>query len=182
MPFEWPASAIIPQQACRILVARAALLSLMILTILPLNASLTKVGRFFRPLTNPYRRFVSDPNFHCLIVLGTFPAPPSTQSSDRDPASGAQAGAQTNSSDESTDVVRLPAILRVERTAFPSTFSDHLSTGVVTSMKRIGDTDIVRPSGQSRILAMLTRPGHLNVLHSIRGGMRGWLARTTSQT
>ncbi|KAH0826910.1 HIT-like domain-containing protein [Lanmaoa asiatica] len=84
-----------------------------------------------------------NPNFHFLIVLGTFPAPPntSTQSSDRDP--GRAGTVQTNSSGlESTDVARLPAILRIERTAFSSTFTDHLSTGIVTSTKRIGHTDI----------------------------------------
>ncbi|KAG8217963.1 HIT-like domain-containing protein [Butyriboletus roseoflavus] len=82
-----------------------------------------------------------NPNFHSLIVLGTFPAPLSTaQPSDRNSVD--RFGTQTDSCGESTDGIRLPAILRIERTAFSSTFTDHLSTGIVTSTKRIGDTDI----------------------------------------
>ncbi|KAF8552583.1 scavenger mRNA decapping enzyme [Imleria badia] len=67
------------------------------------------------------RALDENPNFHYLAVLGTLP---------------------TNSSSDSADIVRRPAILRIERTAFSSTFTDHLSTGIVTSTKRIGDTDI----------------------------------------
>ena len=94
------------------------------------------------PPTNPYGwHFLPDPNFHFLIVLGTFPAPPNTQSPyDRHPS---RTGIQTDGSD-SADIVRLPAILRIERTAFASTFTDYLSTGIVMSTKRIGHTDIVR--------------------------------------
>lgn len=76
-------------------------------------------------------------------MLGTFPAPPSTaQPSNRD--SAGPSFTQIDSFSEPTDVIRLPAILRIERTAFSPTFTDHLSTGIVTSTKCIGDTDIVR--------------------------------------
>ena len=75
-------------------------------------------------------------------MLGTFPTPPNTQPPyDRD---SGPAEIQIDGTGHSADVLRLPAILRIERTAFSSTFTDHLSTGIVMSTKRIGHTDIVR--------------------------------------
>ncbi|KAF8437910.1 scavenger mRNA decapping enzyme [Boletus edulis BED1] len=77
------------------------------------------------------------PNFHFLIVLGTFPVSQSTFNDNNSDANstGPSAGTQTS-------VTRLPAILRIERTAFSPTFADRLSTGIVASTKRIGHTDI----------------------------------------
>lgn len=85
-----------------------------------------------------------DPNFHYLIVLGTLPAPPSARY-DSDSVEAAV--------NATTDVARLPAILRIERTAFSATFTDHLSHGlgeIVASTKRMEHTDIVRRSPGSR--------------------------------
>lgn len=108
-------------------------------------------------------------------MLGTFPAPPNTQSYDRDPDRHG-AGIQTDGS-ESGGVRRLPAILRIERTAFPSTFPDRLSTGIVTHTKLIEHTDIVRQSPTRRL-----QQAHVDGVCSIRGVMRGWIARTTFRT
>ncbi|KAF9232572.1 HIT-like domain-containing protein [Melanogaster broomeanus] len=80
-----------------------------------------------------------NPNFHSLIVLGTFPAPSSLQSSESPPARDVLATAES----ESVADARLPAILRIERTAFPPSFTDGLSSGVVASTRLIGNTDII---------------------------------------
>ena len=87
---------------------------------------LSASGPFFGHPTPPLL-FVLDPNFHFVIVLGTFPAPQSARG-------------------DVDDVTRLPGILRIERTAFSATFTDHLSGGVITDTKGIGHTDIVRRS------------------------------------
>ncbi|KAF9225626.1 HIT-like protein [Gyrodon lividus] len=77
----------------------------------------------------------TDPNFHFLTVLGTLPVP-SSQSSETAP------GNKASPPCESDAATRLPAILRIERTAFPPSFTDGLSSGIVASTKPIGYTDI----------------------------------------
>ncbi|KAG9309999.1 scavenger mRNA decapping enzyme [Chiua virens] len=98
-------------------------------------------------LTYPYdigtfifeRILDENPNFHFLIVLGTLPAPPNA----RQDVDGVETVASVSESDSGSPL-RLPAILRIERTAFNSVaFTDHLSKGrVFTSTKLIGNTDI----------------------------------------
>ncbi|KAH7883147.1 scavenger mRNA decapping enzyme [Phlebopus sp. FC_14] len=68
-----------------------------------------------------------NPNFHFLFVLGTLPAPMSETST----------GAACSPSDR-----RLPAILRFERMAFPLSLPERLSSGVLTSVKHVGNSDI----------------------------------------
>ncbi|KIK75446.1 hypothetical protein PAXRUDRAFT_835657 [Paxillus rubicundulus Ve08.2h10] len=77
-----------------------------------------------------------NPNFHSVIVLGTLPVPSSLQSSET------SSSKEASGPSESVAVARLPAILRIERTAFPPSFTDGLSSGVVASTRLIEHTDI----------------------------------------
>ena len=81
-----------------------------------------------------------DPYFRTMNILGTLPAPapfppqspPSQSSSQSEPES---TGATST---------RLPTILRLERTPFPSTFPPELASGrVLEETKFLGASDIV---------------------------------------
>jgi len=78
-------------------------------------------AKFFTASLNPAS---VDPYFRMMNVLGTLPAPPEPPSA-----------AATNPS-------RLPAILRLERTPFPSTFPPELASGLEDT-KVLGVSNIV---------------------------------------
>lgn len=153
-----------PSTPARCRTHRTASHSQTISTRSPLSASSTKVGFFSSSTITALT--VPDPNFHFLIVLGTFPAP--SQDSDTDNVKPVATGTQP----------RLPAILRIERTAFSATFTEHLAGGVITYTRPIGHTDIVRPRP---CMTCLATPSRL-ASHSTRGCMAGWRARRTFRT
>ncbi|KIM65696.1 hypothetical protein SCLCIDRAFT_112453 [Scleroderma citrinum Foug A] len=69
-----------------------------------------------------------NPYFRTMNVLGTLPAPAPSPSSEP-PSAGANPS-------------RLPAILRLERTPFPSTFPPELASGILEDTKLLGVSDI----------------------------------------
>ena len=81
-----------------------------------------------------------DPYFRTMNILGTLPAPTPL------PLPSPPSQSLSQSELESTDATptRLPAILRLERTPFPSTFPPELASGrVLEETKLLGASDIV---------------------------------------